>query len=546
MNYNSNLSGDHIWSPTIGLDNPFAANPSASPLSNQWYVLNYTENGAVFIDSVFVEVIPANTYQNYGAICDGEAVLVGNSEYTNPGVFTDTLSNTMGCDSIVTTVIEAGDSHIIESHQVNCVSYNPESNQDELNSSISFDYIGSTVQGCDSLHLTITETAFQYEIQNNYEFCQGGSVTVGGNVYSEQGVYIDIFQTEEGCDSIISTEISLLESYSTTYDYLICPQEEVEFDGHVFTIEGLHEIVYSTNTGCDSIIQLNIVFHETEWEQSFEICFGSSVQIGQNTYIEEGTYTDVFEANTGCDSIVHTTIAYLQPPLLPPDTAICEGQGLQLSLSYLNTSTIEWWNGSVSETFTVTQPGVYWVTALLDSCWATDSIAVELHYNPEYFPEERTLCLGEELLLALDPDNGQVYWNTGINNSTLAINESGVYIATIENACGSYSYEADIEVVDCNCNIFIPNSFTPNGDGLNDYFQVTQTCEVFDYELFIFDRWGGIIYTSNNPEDKWDGSISKDYEESHEIFNYIINYHAYNEAGIPRHQQHIGTIHILR
>lgn len=546
LNLNNSLIGDFVWSPITGLDDPFSSNPQASPTSDQWYFLSYSESGAVFTDSIFVEVIPAHNYQNITSICDGTAVTVGTSMYTNPGIYTDTLSNIFGCDSIVISTIDSGNSFISETETLDCVTYNPESNQDELNSTITYDYQGQTVNGCDSIHYTLTHVDFQYTFQNEYEFCQGGTVTVGNNVYSEAGTYIDVFQTSAGCDSTIISEISLLSTFVTPYHYEICPSDQIEFDGHVFSSEGQHEVVYSTNTGCDSIIQINIDFFQTEWDQAFEICFGSSVQIGQNIYYDEGTYTDVLTASTGCDSILHTSIAYLQPPLLPPDSAICEGQSMFLDLSYLNTPTIEWWNGSTSETYTITQPGVYWVTALLDSCWATDSINIDLHYNPEYFPEEKTLCLGEDLLLALDPDNGEVYWNTGINNSTLAISESGVYTAQIENACGNYTYEADIEVVNCDCNVFIPNSFTPNGDGLNDYFEVKQTCEVFDYELFMFDRWGGIIYTSNDPDDIWDGSISNDYEETLEIFSYIINYHAYNEAGIPRHQQHIGTVHIIR
>ena len=53
--------------------------------------------------------------------------------------------------------------------------------------------------------------------------------------------------------------------------------------------------------------------------------------------------------------------------------------------------------------------------------------------------------------------------------------------------------------------LFIPNAFTPNGDGLNDVFEIKGT-PVADFNLYIFDRWGGQIFSTHNYEEKWDGN----------------------------------------
>lgn len=66
----------------------------------------------------------------------------------------------------------------------------------------------------------------------------------------------------------------------------------------------------------------------------------------------------------------------------------------------------------------------------------------------------------------------------------------------------------DASALDCN-NIQLPNAFTPNNDGLNDVFRITNHYVVSDLKSFeIFDRWGGKIYSGNTPTSFWDGTIA--------------------------------------
>jgi gliding motility-associated-like protein len=53
----------------------------------------------------------------------------------------------------------------------------------------------------------------------------------------------------------------------------------------------------------------------------------------------------------------------------------------------------------------------------------------------------------------------------------------------------------------------IPDAFSPNGDGINDFFYIQQN-GISDFEFVIFDRWGGIVYKTDNPDFKWDGTSS--------------------------------------
>jgi gliding motility-associated-like protein len=72
--------------------------------------------------------------------------------------------------------------------------------------------------------------------------------------------------------------------------------------------------------------------------------------------------------------------------------------------------------------------------------------------------------------------------------------------------------------------IFIPTSFTPNGDGVNDLF-FAQGANIEEFEMRIFDRWGDLVFESFDIDTKWDGSVNGgDYFGANAVYNYIIKY----------------------
>lgn len=58
------------------------------------------------------------------------------------------------------------------------------------------------------------------------------------------------------------------------------------------------------------------------------------------------------------------------------------------------------------------------------------------------------------------------------------------------------------------CSIFTPNAFTPNSDGVNDEFKlgVPESCEVIQFSLQVFDRWGRIVFETKDVYNSWDGN----------------------------------------
>lgn len=89
---------------------------------------------------------------------------------------------------------------------------------------------------------------------------------------------------------------------------------------------------------------------------------------------------------------------------------------------------------------------------------------------------------------------------------------------------------------------YVPNAFTPNGDGLNDVFKV-EGRGFAEYEFTIFNRWGGIVFHSTDPEEVWVGEAGdKDYYAQNQAYNYVIRVKGFDTETIQR----TGTIKILR
>ncbi len=66
-----------------------------------------------------------------------------------------------------------------------------------------------------------------------------------------------------------------------------------------------------------------------------------------------------------------------------------------------------------------------------------------------------------------------------------------------------------IDYVHCDFCLFVPNAFSPNGDGNNDVFRVLQTCPISKYKIQVFNRWGQLVFVSYRVSDSWDGGIAK-------------------------------------
>jgi gliding motility-associated-like protein len=76
--------------------------------------------------------------------------------------------------------------------------------------------------------------------------------------------------------------------------------------------------------------------------------------------------------------------------------------------------------------------------------------------------------------------------------------------------------------------VFVPNAFTPDNNGRNDYFRPLVYGQLEQYEFKVFDRWGNIIFQSRTPGKGWDGKVAGILQDAN-IFAWLLVYKLENQ-----------------
>jgi gliding motility-associated-like protein len=192
---------------------------------------------------------------------------------------------------------------------------------------------------------------------------------------------------------------------------------------------------------------------------------------------------------------------------LGKDTAICNGNNFVLNAS-VNNGNYLWNDNSADSVLKVDSSGVYSVLVSKGSCRYVDSISVNFHSPLNLnLGNDTTLCEGEIFKLKATNTNAVYLWQDNSDDSLLEIKAEGNYYVTVTNSCGSISDDINIHLENCTC-FFVPNTFTPDDDGKNDFFSPVYQCEISGYSMTIFNRWGETIFYSEKESEKWNGKYN--------------------------------------
>lgn len=197
------------------------------------------------------------------------------------------------------------------------------------------------------------------------------------------------------------------------------------------------------------------------------------------------------------------------------DTSICEGDQYFLDATTPGSS-YRWSTGATEARILPDDAGLYRVTVTQEEfgCQTFDDVRIDYTFLPEVFIGNDTLlCLGQELFLEPFIDGPEWMWSTGDQTESLLINKEGRYNLTVTNKCGTRSDMLQVRYDNCR-DLYIPNAFSPNRDGINDVFTFFDNGDVQNIEfLRIFDRWGSLVFerTDFMPNDQllgWDGEVN--------------------------------------
>lgn len=199
---------------------------------------------------------------------------------------------------------------------------------------------------------------------------------------------------------------------------------------------------------------------------------------------------------------------------LPADTLLCRGASLSLHLPLEDNIRIKWQDGTESKKYEINKPGLYSVQATDGRCAIEDSILVK--WQDPKFPElglDTAICAGAEFFLTDKSNhNWKGYkWNDGSNEQTFTVESPGYYTLEVNDGICTTSDTVEISMRHCpDCEVFFPTVFSPNGDGINDFWVPALGCAVAGfYDLKIFDRWGSLVFQSKDPSVGWDGKTKK-------------------------------------
>ncbi|NVN95936.1 MAG: gliding motility-associated C-terminal domain-containing protein [Bacteroidetes bacterium] len=236
---------------------------------------------------------------------------------------------------------------------------------------------------------------------------------------------------------------------------------------------------------------------------------------------------------------------------------ICEGE---IALIFATNGTNYHWNtGSVNDSIFVMPISTTNYTLVASNQCTTDTLnhTLTVHQKPvlEFLYSPDMPSYGETVFLSYTGTPVISYnWyddmfnliSTQQNTSFVLNNLTNSYIYLVAtNQFGCSDSIGKLIFINNQVNIWVPNSFTPNGDGLNDEFKITTSPELKQFYLYVYNRWGELVFESKNSQNGWDGNY-KGKQASEGVYIWMLEYNSKtnekdNLEGIKK-----GTITLIR
>lgn len=348
--------------------------------------------------------------------------------------------------------------------------------------------------GCEH-DLTVTvdvEDLLTYNLE--FTLCEDQDYQLpDGQIVNQTGTYETFMESGVGCDSLIITTLEYVESYQLYIDTILCPESNFnDANGNVIESSGQYPFEYVSTQGCDSVLYYNVQFETAEIDTvDIHICPGEEYLTAGGILLDStGEYLEFDSTDSGCGNYTLYSVSWLPTPIAAFQFDPEFGTSSNALAVFQNTS-----EGA---------DYIYW--DLFDfGLFFTDTLTIDFGEDPNTFP----VCL-------------------------MAENEFGC----TDSTCINFVVKEDV-------NLFIPNVFTPNGDGINDLFYVVGSgLDPSDFELLVFNRWGQLIFESNQIEKKWDGrNKSGTHYVSDGVYPYIV------KVGLldgPERIERSGHVTVLR
>lgn len=376
---------------------------------------------------------------------------------------------------------------------------------------------------CDSISFLITSN-----LTNATYLWHDGSTDSTYLMTSDGLVYVDVID-ENSCFSTDTLFTTFVNSpvLDIGLDVILCPDESISFDA---TIPG----------GVGYL-----------WQDSTTTPFYTTDTAG--IYIVRAVDT------TTCftwDTLVVEN--FIVPDyLFGADTLLCNDETYLLEPNISNRVSTLWQDGSTQNDYLITAQGLYSVEITdINGCITTDTIEAYYLDDPSnsMLPEDTTVCYRNPILLNAAQAHATSYQWSGFStyfgendytDSVFLVRVEGLYEVAVSNECGTITHQIEVVNEDCDCEPFIPNAFTPNGDGNNDKLEVFSNCEISNPVFSIFSHKGNLLYQTTDITQGWDGTF-KGQVMPNGVYIWYITFEATNRSGQMEKKAISGDATIVR
>ncbi|MCA9018127.1 MAG: hypothetical protein KDA77_22585, partial [Planctomycetaceae bacterium] len=327
---------------------------------------------SVSVSAVQFRTIPSDTVDVQ--LCPGDSLLIGTTLVKTPGFYPERLLSTDGCDSILINAVQfrtipvdtidvplcPGDSLLIGNTFVKTPGFYSETL--------------ATIDGCDSILVSAVEFRTITYDTVDVQLCAGDSLLIGNAFVKTPGFYSEMLATSNDCDQILVSAVTFRPILTDTIEVELCPGDSLLIGNTVVKTSGFYPETLISSDGCDSILVSDVQLLNTPTDTiSVELCTGDSLLINNIFIKTPGFYRENLTAANGCDS---TLVTFLQFNTIPTDTIqveICPGDSLLINNTFVKTP------GFYPETFTAGNGcDSILVTSVQFKAIQTDTIQVEI------------------------------------------------------------------------------------------------------------------------------------------------------------------------
>jgi len=534
--------------------------PTVTPVrfpADQVREMSYTNN----VSAPYVYQWPTRTETI--TACTGDTIY----GRTVSGTYRDTLRQGSGCDSIRILLLTIRPERVSRTTVNTSICAGGQA-EGYTQTGVYVDrFLGKNA--CDSFRTLVLTVNPNKKDTVRVGICSGERYRAGGGWQTTTGWYEDTLRTVAGCDSIVSTYLTVhpLPAAFLPKDTVLCSGKTLTLSlsgyptvlwntgssANSLTVNrtGIYAARVTDNNGCSASDTVQVEFRYIVFDLFVNAaCTGDTV-LGRTS---AGVYSDTFRTAGGCDSIRILHLSYRANPVSTSIlVALCEGQqyagysrtgryvdvfkavngcdstrtlNLVVNPVYRQTREVQICDGSSYRAGGTlqTRSGIYYDT--LRTRQGCDSVIVtQLSVTPlpvQFLPQDTTLCLGRTMSISL-PQFRSTLWNSGSIDYNLLISAPGKYWVNVVDVNNCRGVDT-IEVRYQRCiPIQVPNAFSPNGDYMNDVFRPVIPVVLKNYRMQIYSRLGYVIFETTDYRRGWDGKVNG-ILQNQGVYVYLIRF----------------------